>query len=402
MARYVFKLPDVGEGIAEAEIVKWHVGVGAEVREESPLVDIMTEKATVEIAAPVSGRIVSRAFEEGSMVAVGSELVVFETAAAAAPARAPEPQKAVQAVAPPPMEPEAAPSPPARESGVKVLAAPAVRARARALAIDLAGVAATGPGGRIAHRDLDRFLVKSLGAPGRPAAPLPPATEAGVETIRVTGLRRKIAERMELANRIPHFSYVEEVDVTALEDLRAARNAEAKGTHLTVLPYLIRALARGIARHPAVNAHYDGAAGEIRRFSAVHVGIATQTERGLMVPVVRNAEAKSLEELAAEIARLAKAARESTATREELSGSTITLTSLGALGGVAATPIINAPEVAIVGVNRIAERPMVRDGQIAVRRMMNLSSSFDHRIVDGHEAALFIKTLKELLEEPAQ
>ena len=383
MGRYVFKLPDVGEGVAEAEIVKWHAAVGDDLREEQPLVDIMTDKATVEIVSPVSGRITSRNGEEGSKLAVGSEFVVFEIAGGEA-APKPEAPKAQTA------------APAAHAAAGSALASPAVRERAKSMNVDLTVVAGTGPGGRIIHGDLDRLLASKLATPAS-TAPM----EGGT---KISGLRRRIAERMEVANQIPHFSYVEEVDVTALETLRAQLNG-AKGTrpHLTVLPFIIRALIKCIASHPAINAHYDGMQGAIRQFGEVHVGIATQTDRGLMVPVIRNSESKDVWQLAAEISRLSEAARSGKAAREELSGSTITVTSLGALGGIAATPIINAPEVAIIGINRIAERPVVRGGKIVVAKMMNLSSSFDHRIVDGYEAAAFIKAVKDDLEasEPA-
>jgi 2-oxoisovalerate dehydrogenase E2 component (dihydrolipoyl transacylase) len=384
MGRYVFKLPDVGEGVAEAEIVKWHTAVGDEIGEEQPLVDIMTDKATVEIVSPVSGRIVSRNGEEGSKLAVGSEFVVFEIEGGDA---APEP---------------AAPKSETITTAVShavtgtALASPAVRERAKALGVDLATVTGTGPGGRIVHSDLDKLL-----AQGRERPSVPESTEVGTGGVRITGLRRRIAERMEEANRIPHFSYVEEVDVTALEMLRAELNS-TKGTssRLTVLPFIIRALTKCLGDHPGINSHYDAALGVIRRFAETHVGIATQTDRGLLVPVIRNAESKDIWQLAADIVHLSEAARSGKATLEELSGSTITVTSLGALGGIAATPIINSPEVAIIGVNRIAERPMVQGGAIVIAKMMNLSSSFDHRIVDGYEAAAFIKAVKDCLETP--
>ncbi len=393
MGRFVFKMPDVGEGTAEAEIVKWHVAVGEAVKEEQPLVDIMTDKATVELASPVSGLIVSLKGEEGAKAAVGSELVEFEVeggetiaAAAAAPAM-PAALQAKSASA-------------AKPTG-KALAAPAVRARAKALDIDLSKIAASGPDGRIVHGDLDAILLSKQGP--APVRPMLVAKETGIEDIKVFGLRRRIAERMlEAKRRIPHFAYVEEVDVTALEALRAELNA-ARGTrgHLTPLAFLIRALVKALEKHPGVNAQYDDVGGVIRRFKSVHTGIATQTGRGLLVPVIHNAETKDLWQLAAEITRLSAEARSGKANREELTGSTITVTSLGALGGIAATPIINPPEVAVIGVNRIAERPVVRDGAIVIRKMMNLSSSFDHRIIDGFEAAAFIKSVKDGLESPS-
>lgn len=393
MGRYVFKLPDVGEGVAEAEIMKWHAAVGDSIGEEQPLVDIMTDKATVEIVSPVSGRIVSRNGDVGSKLSVGSEFVVFEV-------------EGSEAVAPPP---SAAPiiksTPPAALPKLqgKAQAPPAVRIRATALGIDLSSVAGTGPAGRIQHGDLDAALLARQGATPPAAPPVMGAKEEGVEDIKIFGLRRRIAERMQDAKRrIPHFAYVEEVDVTELETLRAELNAaRSTGGHLTVLAFLVRALVRAIAGHPGINAHFDDAAGIIRRFTSVHAGIATQTERGLLVPVIHHAETMDLWQIAAEIARLSQAARSGKASREELTGSTITVTSLGALGGIAATPIINPPELAVIGVNRIAERPMVAGGAIVIRKMMNLSSSFDHRIVDGFEAAALIKSVKDCLEAPA-
>jgi 2-oxoisovalerate dehydrogenase E2 component (dihydrolipoyl transacylase) len=397
MGQYVFKLPDVGEGTAEVEIVKWHAGVNDEVREEQPLVEIMTDKATVEIAAPVSGRIISRQAEEGSRAAVGSELVVFEVATSP-PNEHPEPDVAVQpaAVQPTAVQPTSVPT----QSKGKVLASPAVRARAKALGIDLAAVSGSGPDGRIGHADLDNLL-RHATAPVVSKSVVVPKDETVEE--KVVGVRRRIAERLaDAKRRIPHYAYIEEVDVTSLEALRHDLNASLPTrSHLTLLPFLIRALAINLASHPSVNAHFDDAQGVIRKFSALHVGIATQTDRGLLVPVVRNAETKDLWQLATEISRLVAATRASKANSEELTGSTITLSSLGALGGIAATPIINPPEVAIIGVNKIAERPVVRNGAIAVRQMMNLSSSFDHRIIDGYEAASFIKAVKDSLEMPA-
>ena len=383
MGRFVFKLPDVGEGVAEAEIVKWHAAVGDEIGEEQPLVDIMTDKATVEIVSPVSGRITSRNGEEGSKLAVGSEFVVFEIEGGEA--------------APEPSAPKAATVTVVSHAVTgTALASPAVRERAKAMGVDLATVTGTGPGGRIVHSDLDILL-----AQGRERPSVPESTEAGTGGVRITGLRRRIAERMEEANRIPHFSYVEEVDVTALEMLRAELNSmKGASSRLTVLPFIIRAITKCLTDHSGINARYDASQGVIHRFAEVHLGIATQTDRGLLVPVIRNAESKDIWQLAAEIVHLSDAARSGKATLDELSGSTITVTSLGALGGIAATPIINAPEVAIIGVNRIAERPVVQGGAIVIAKMMNLSSSFDHRIVDGYEAAAFIKAVKDCLETP--
>lgn len=373
MGRYVFKLPDVGEGVAEAEIAQWHVAVGDRIEEDQPLVDVTTDKAIVEIPAPASGTVLSIHGAVGEKVAVGSELVVIETAAEPATAHA------------------------------SALASPAVRQRARQLGIELPGVQGSGPDGRVTHADLDTLVAGARRAPRAVRA----ATELGKEAVeehRLTGIRRKIAERMQEAKRrIPHFSYIEEVDVTALEELRLHLNEEHAGKRprLTPLPFLLRALVRALPAHPEINARFDDEKAVVHRHTAVHIGIATQTPHGLLVPVLRNASARDLWDCAAEMNRLAAAAREGKATREELSGSTITITSLGALGGVATTPVINYPEVAIVGVNRIAERPVVRGGQVVVRKMMNLSSSFDHRVVDGWNAAEFIQKVKRFLEQPA-
>lgn len=388
MAIYVFKLPDVGEGAAEAEIVKWHVSAGDEVKEEQALVDIMTDKATVELASPVSGRVVKLIGEEGARSAVGAELAIFET----------DVEDNARLPLQPKRQGQAGPPRAARKTEGGILASPAVRARAKSLAIDLSTIKGTGEDGRIQHADLDAALwQKPLQAPV--LENLPPLPK-GAEDIRIFGLRRRTAERMLASKRgIPHFAYVEEVDMTAIEELRARMNAElGPSQHLTILPFIVRAIVKSIGRHPGVNAHYYGQQGVMRRFAPVHVGIATQTGRGLLVPVIHNAQDKDLRQLAGDIARLSAEARDGKSDPKELAGSTITVTSLGALGGVAATPIINPPEVAVIGVNKLAERPAVVDGSIAIRKMMNLSSSFDHRIVDGYDAAAFIKSIKDELE----
>ncbi len=392
MGRFVFKVPDVGEGTTEVEIVKWHVRVGDAVREDQPLVDLMTDKATVEVASPVSGQIVNRYGAEGDKANVGSDLIVFEIAGGEAAAEPQAPSAEAAPAVTVPAEPEGRPA--AGLAGGKVLAAPAVRARAAALRLDLRSVRATGSGGRITHADLDALL-----SAGKAAAPAP----AGVEEVRIVGLRRRIAQRMqESKRRIPHFTYVEEVDVTELEALRRELNASSAGRpRLTPLAFVIRAVALSLADHPAVNAHFDDEREVVRRFRAFHAGVAAQTDDGLMVPVIRDADRLDLWGLAGEIARLGAAARAGKATPQELTGSTLTITSLGVLGGIASTPIINPPEVAIVGVGRIAPRPMARDGAVVVREMMNLSSSFDHRIVDGYSAAIFIRAVKERLDAPA-
>jgi len=399
MSRYVFKMPDLGEGTVTAEVVEWKVKVGDSVTEDQVIAEVMTDKAAVEIPSPVTGRVVSITGQPGEMVAVGSELIAFDTSGAApaepatepaaTPPAAPKPQAAVAATAP-----SAAP-------GARVMASPATRRKAHGAGVDLASVAGSGPGGRISAQDLESVIAGKGSAAARPAAF---AARKGVEEIKIIGVRRVIAERMSASKRnIPHFAYVEEVDVTELEALRQYLNSrQAKGSpSLTYLPFLVAALVRVLERFPQCNAVHDAERNLILRHSAVHVGVATQTPDGLKVPVVKHAEARSLHDLAAEIRRVSEAARSNKASRDELMGSTITVTSLGRLGGIASTPVINAPEVAIVGVNKAVERPVVIDGAIAIRRIMNLSSSFDHRFVDGFDAAAMIQALKEKLEHPA-
>jgi len=395
MSQYVFKMPDLGEGTVDAEIVAWHTKPGDAVAEDQLIVEVMTDKAAVEVPAPVSGRVVSITGTPGDKVAVGSPLIVFEVgevnapsevaSTAAPPAPAPAAPMPTPAAAPAPGAP-----PPARPG--RVMASPANRRRAREAGIDLATVVGSGPGGRIVRGDLDS-------ADGHSATSGPETSE-----IKVIGLRRLIAERMSEAKRnIPHFAYVEEVDVTELEALRRHLNLSppAGAAALSYLPLVVKALTRVLDSFPQCNVLYDAARGVLVRHRAVHVGIATQTPDGLKVPVVRNAHALGLWEVAGEIRRLAERARSGKATRDELSGSTITVTSLGKLGGIASTPIINAPEVAIIGLNKAVERPVVHQGAVVVRRIMNLSSSFDHRFVDGYDAAAMIQALKELLEHPA-
>ena len=432
MASRSVKLPDIGEGVAEAEVVEWHVKVGDTVREDQVLAAVMTDKATVEIPSPVDGTVTALGVATGTVLAVGSELVRLEVGAAAPAVAEPVADGPAAPEAPPPPRPPEAPvvapvaglsetpprplpSPPPtlrapppraapggapRPPGEKPLASPAVRRRALEAGIDLRQLRGTGPAGRVLHEDLDAF------ARGE-AAPTPapgPRARTGVEEVKVMGLRRRIAKAMaESKRRVAHFSYVEEVDVTALEELRGALNHRygAARPRLTLIPFLVQALVRALPDYPGLNAHYDDEAEVVRRHGAVHVGIAAQTPGGLVVPVLRHAEARDLWGCAAEIRRLAEAAREGTAARDELSGSTITITSLGALGGIASTPVVNRPEVAIVGVNRQVLRPMWIDGGVVPRLMMNLSSSFDHRVVDGHEAASFIQAVKALLEMPA-
>lgn len=396
MGTRIVKLPDIGEGVAEAELVEWHVKVGDIVREDQILAEVTSDKATVEIPSPATGTILALGGEVGSMLAVGGELVRLEVPEEAAPA---PPKK--RAAAPPRAraEPDAGVNDDAPDG--RPAAAPAVRKRAQDAGIDLRRLRGSGPGGRILHQDLDAHLRASGG--GGPAAG-GRAADTRVEEIRITGLRRRIAHNMaEAKRRVAHFSYVEEVDMTALEALRGTLNADAGPGRpkLTLLPFLMQAMVRAVAEVPQVNALYDDEAEIVRLFGGVHIGIATQTPSGLVVPVVRHAEARDLWDCAAEVARLAEAARQGRATREELGGSTITITSLGALGGIASTPVVNRPEVAILGVNRMAVRPVWQDGAVVPRKLMNLSSSFDHRIVDGHDAARFIQRIKRLLETPA-
>lgn len=403
MSRHVFKMPDLGEGTVSAEVVEWKVKVGDTVKEDQIIAEVMTDKAAVEIPAPVSGTVISLTGQPGDMVAVGSELIVFETsgAVAAAPAQAARPAAAAApAVAASTVSMTAA-APAAAAGGTRVMASPATRRKAHVAGIDLSTVPGSGPGGRISAQDLEAVIAGKPGTTTRPAARM---QKGGVEEIKVIGVRRLIAERMGAAKRnIPHFAYVEEVDVTELESLRQYLNSrQPKGApSLTYLPFLVTGLVRVLEDFPQCNAHYDAERNLILRHRAVHVGVATQTPDGLKVPVVRHAEARSLADLAAEIRRVSEAARTNKATREELTGSTITVTSLGKLGGIVSTPVINAPEVAIIGVNKAVERPVVVDGAIAIRRIMNLSSSFDHRFVDGFDAAAMIQALKERLEHPA-
>ncbi|MFE0839490.1 dihydrolipoamide acetyltransferase family protein [Achromobacter insolitus] len=438
MGIHVIKMPDIGEGIAEVELVAWHVKIGDMVAEDQPLADVMTDKATVEIPAPVVGRVVALGGEVGQVMAVGGELIRLEVEgegnlkpggdsppakAAAAPAAAqpaasapaPEPAQAVKAEAPVPVAPAkpapAAPAQPARQApaavarqpGDKPLASPAVRKRAWDLGIELRYVHGSGPAGRILHEDLDAYL-QGQGTGGQARGGVAYAERNDEESVPVIGLRRKIAQKMaESKRRIPHFSYVEEIDVTELEDLRASLNQKWGATRgkLTLLPLLARAMVVALRDFPQINARYDDEAGVVTRYGAVHIGIATQSDGGLMVPVMRHAEARDLWSMAAEIVRLAEAVRTGAASRDELSGSTITITSLGPLGGIVTTPVINHPEVGIVGVNRIVERPAIRNGAVVARKLMNLSSSFDHRVVDGMDAARFIQAVRALLEQPA-
>ncbi|WP_300396434.1 dihydrolipoamide acetyltransferase family protein [uncultured Sphingobium sp.] len=420
MALFTFKLPDIGEGISEAEIVGWHVKVGDRVEEDQPIADMMTDKATVEMESPVAGTVVRLAGEPGDQVPIGSMLVEIEVegeVAAAPPpseetieAETPGEAMVEEAAAPsaqpaPTPEPDSAPtSAPAQQpvaAAVKdqpILASPAVRARAKELGIDLGQVKPSGD--HIRHADLDAYLL--YGA-GQGYAPAGRSARRADEEVKVIGMRRRIAENMAASKRhIPHFTYVEEIDVTALEELREQLNAgRGERPKLTMLPLLIVAICKAIPDFPMLNARYDDEAGVVTRHGAVHLGMATQTDAGLMVPVIRDAQDRNVWQLASEIRRLADAARSSKAKSEELSGSTLTLTSLGPLGGVATTPVINRPEVAIIGPNRVVERPVFRGKEVVAAKLMNLSISCDHRVVDGWDAASFVQAVRKLLEAPA-
>ncbi len=428
MVERIIKLPDVGEGIAEAELVEWHVKVGDIVREDDLLAAVMTDKATVEIPSPVEGEVTWVGAEVGDTVAIGSAIVKLKVAGAGgvaeepaeeAPAEKPAPvaaapaPKAEKPAAPVAPAKPTAPPPPApkllradaapiqrRAPGEKPLASPAVRLKAREAGVDLRQVQGTGPAGRITHQDIDAFLLRGP----EPARGGGLVEQSAVTEVKVVGLRRRIAEKMALSkSRIPHITIVEEVNVSPLEDLRATLNKKPtpERPKLTLLPFLMRAMVKALAEQPALNALYDDEAGIVRQHAAINIGIATQTPTGLIVPVVKHAEARDLWGCGIELNRLAERGRQGTATRDELTGSTITITSLGALGGIATTPVINYPEVAIVGVNKMVVRPVWDGTTFVPRKMMNLSSSFDHRVIDGWDAAVFVQRLKELLENPA-
>ncbi len=427
MGTYVIRVPDIGEGIAEVELVAWHVQPGDAVSEDQHLADVMSDKATVEVPSPVAGKVLTLGGGVGQLMAVGAELVRLDVEGAGnfkeneAPAPAPSAPAAPVSIATEVVAqaPEAAPRAPAataargsvaaprpvagrRKEGERPLASPAVRRRALDLGVELRFVHGSGPAGRIGHQDLDAYVAGQGQAMLTGASPY--AERHGEEAVPVIGLRRKIAQKMQEAKRrIPHFSYVEEIDVTELEALRQQLNQRHGATRgkLTLLPFLARAMVCSLRDFPQINARYDDDAGVVTRHAPVHLGVATQTDGGLMVPVLRHAESLDLWAFAAGLTRVTEAARTGKAAREELSGSTITITSLGPLGGVVTTPVINHPEVAIVGVNRIIERPMLRGGQVVARQLMNLSSSFDHRVVDGMDAARFIQAMRALLETPA-
>ena len=414
MGKHVFKLPDIGEGVVEGEVVQWHVAAGDEVTEDDPIVDVMTDKATVTIPSPITGVVSSLSGDVGEMVAVGSALVEFDSDAAAVSISEPGPSVESEAEPEPSSEPEPAPAPepvplapepsaaPVASSG-KVLASPAIRRRAREAGVDLSQVRGSGPAGRVRHADLDAYIAADGAVSG--AAPSAYSTKrTGVTEVKVVGLRRKIAEQMTISKRtIPHFSYFEEADVTELETLRQMLNAsrDESQSKLTYLPFIMLALSKIMPDHPECNAHYDDQGGVVSRHDAVHIGIATQTERGLYVPVVKHVEAMDAWQAAAELQRVAGAARGGTASLDDLTGSTFTITSLGRDGGLGATPIINHPEVAILGIHKARDMPVAKDGQVVVRRIMNLSSSFDHRVVDGADGAALVQHLRRMLEHPA-
>jgi 2-oxoisovalerate dehydrogenase E2 component (dihydrolipoyl transacylase) len=416
VSKHIFKLPDIGEGTAEAELVAWHVAVGDVVEEDQPVADVMTDKATVEITAPVSGKILVLHGTVGVASQVGSPLVEFEINDGTTEAPQSGLAEASESPMPPKAEvvPEAAPvtadiasnAPVDAADHQKPKATPVVRRRAKQLGVALENLVGTGPYGRIRQADLDSYLASAALTAAQPsagAASVAPSSQGEFEEIKLVGLRRKIAEKMEISTRtIPHFAYVEEVDVTELEALRGRLNSRygADRPKLSFLPFFVQALCTVLQDFPQINATYDEATGTLRRYRPIHVGIAAQTDAGLMVPVVRNAAGLGLWAIAAEISRLAAATRGGTAKRDELSGSTITITSLGPLAGVVTTPVINHPEVAIVGPNKIVERAMVRGGTVEIRKMMNISSSFDHRVVDGQDAAIFIQRIRELIENP--
>lgn len=417
MGEYIFKMPDIGEGVVEAEITEWYIKPGQMVEEDDPIADAMTDKATVELTAPVSGKVIRIGCADGEILAIGAELAAFETEGAGnvSAAPAPSPKKTVDTPAKPEKktkqaksgakkkqaaaEAKANPLKAAAPSGQigRPLASPAVRRRALDADIDLSRVRATGMAGQITHDDLDQFL--QTGGSGAQKA-----RRTGTKEIKLKGMRRVIAERMATAKReIPHFSYADAIDMTAIESLRAHLNdgrSEAQ-PKLTLLPFFILALVKAAARWPQCNANFDGSAGVLTTFDGVHVGIAAQTDKGLMVPVLHHAEAMDVWQIAAECARLARAAKDGSVKAEELSGGSITLTSLGALGGVVTTPVILHPQTAIIGPNKITEVPVIINGQMQIRKMMNLSSSFDHRVVDGYDAAQMIQYIKGLLEQPA-
>ena len=401
MSEYIFKLPDLGEGTVESEIGEWFIKVGDQVSEEDVVGTMMTDKAAVELSSPVSGKVVKLAGEPGDIVAVGAALVVFETDAAPVEEAETAPAPSNGAEQPAAEAPPAAAPAPAIEKRSRVMTSPAVRRRAKEAGVDITQVPGTGPGGRVTRKDFAAYLEGNVIVAPAAAKPQPAAE---TKEIKVIGLRRIIAERMaQSAREIPHFTYVEEIDVTELESLRKHLNDKSQDPtqRLTMLPFLGMALVRALRNYPQCNATYDKDRNVIVQHGAVNLGVATQTPDGLKVPVIHHAETLSLAELGHAIRRVSAAARDNSIRKDELTGSTITITSLGKLGGIVSTPVINQPEVGIVGVNRAVKRPVVLNGQVAVRLMMNLSSSFDHRFVDGYDAAAMIQEIREMLEHPA-
>ena len=403
MGNFVFKLPDIGEGVVEGEVGQWHVSVGDSVSEDDPIVDVMTDKATVTIPSPVSGVISSLSGDVGDMIAVGSSLMEIDSEGeGGAPAAEDTEEQEPVSDPDPPKAPEPAPSEIQTQTG-RVLASPAVRKRARENDVDLSNVRGSGPAGRIRHADLDAFIAAGGAVSGAPPMAYS-LKRTEVTPVKVVGLRRKISEQMSLSkSRIPHFSYFEEVDITELENLRQILNSTRDETQpkLTYLPFIMLALAKIMPDHPECNAHFDDEAGVVNRNAAVNLGIATQTDRGLYVPVVKHVESMDIWKTASEMQRVSGSARDGSASLDELTGSTFTITSLGREGGLGATPIINHPEVAILGVHKAREMPVARNGAIVIRRIMNLSSAFDHRVVDGADGASLIQHLKRMLENPA-
>jgi|TARA_B100001758_G_scaffold151262_1_gene130308 2-oxoisovalerate dehydrogenase E2 component (dihydrolipoyl transacylase) len=415
MGIFAFKLPDIGEGVVEGEVVEWMVSVGDTVKEDDPILSVMTDKATVEIPSPTDGVVKSLVGEPGTILAVGQVCIEFETDGEGTPVEeAPEPVEEVVEEAPEPepepVEEEATPEPTPAPAptpvvvaapGARPLASPAVRQRARESGIDLSTVTGSGPAGRITHGDLESW--KAAGSPVAAAGPARTA-QTGTTEVPVIGLRRKISESMtESYTTIPHFSYFEEVDITHLDELRVHLNSTRSDDQpkLTYLPFIMQALVKALGDNPVCNALFDDDKGVVTRHDAVHLGIATQTDRGLYVPVVKHVEAQDIWQSASEMQRVSQAARDGTAGLDELTGSTFTITSLGRMGGLGATPIINKPEVGILGVHNAVDTPVVRNGQIVVRKMLRLSSSWDHRVVDGWDGAMLVQRLKALLENPA-
>ena len=423
MGTFAFKLPDIGEGVVEGEVVEWMVSVGDSVKEDDPILSVMTDKATVEIPAPCDGTVSKIIGEAGDILPVGVVCIEFEvdgdgnaSSSSEAPAKeevedktepTPEPVAAPEPAPQPATEPVSVAGPVVeRTPGTKPLASPAVRQRARSAGVDLYHVAGSGPAGRITHADLDVHLSggASRASSSMPIGGSPRVAKTGAEEVKVIGLRRKIADSMMASySTVAHFSYFEEVDVTELEALRQHLNATRPegAPKLTYLPFIMLALVKGLGQRPECNALYDDDAGVVTRHEGVHLGIATQTDRGLYVPVVKHVEAMDIWSAAAEMVRVTQATRDGKAGVDDLSGSTFTITSLGRMGGLGATPIINKPEVGILGVHNAKDRAVVIDGRVEVRRIMNLSSSWDHRVVDGHDGASLVQLLKSMLEHPA-